>query len=252
MLYERRGGNFPRIYSRGFCCLVFMNYERPNLPAFLTVVLLVLLSIIVLGEVQDYYNPPITEQHNPALTAEPDSALELDKEQSQQPQRPSSESEKQPQQQPQQPKPTPKLVSTIQVQSVTPTAEELKMINLVNQESQKAGLQPLVIDNRLVYLARLKSQDMIDYDYFDHTSPTYGEPSRMISIAGIPYLCAGENLAGAYRVEIAHNGLMNSPGHRANILHPDFTHIGVGAAHGGPYKRMFTQLFIGVNSNRTN
>jgi len=73
--------------------LVFMNYERPNLPAFLTVVLLVLLSIIVLGEVQDYYNPPITEQHNPALTAEPDSALELDKEQSQQPQRPSSESE---------------------------------------------------------------------------------------------------------------------------------------------------------------
>jgi hypothetical protein len=75
------------IYARGFCCLVFMNYERPNLPAFLTVVLLVLLSIIVLGEVQDYYNPPITEQHNPALTAEPDSALELDKEQSQQPQR---------------------------------------------------------------------------------------------------------------------------------------------------------------------
>jgi uncharacterized YkwD family protein len=132
------------------------------------------------------------------------------------------------------------------------TAEELKMINLVNQERQKAGLQPLAMDNRLVYLARLKSQDMIDYDYFDHTSPTYGEPSRMISIAGIPYLCAGENLAGAYRVEIAHNGLMNSPGHRANILHPDFTHIGVGAAHGGPYKRMFTQLFIGVNSNRTN
>lgn len=230
-----------------------MNYTRPNLSAFLTVVLLVLLSLIVLGEVQDYCNPPITEQHNPALTAEPNSALELEKEQTQQPQRPSSELEKQPQQQSQpKPKPTPKLVSTIQVQSVIPTAEELKMINLVNQERQKADLKPLAIDNRLVYLARLKSQDMINYDYFDHTSPTYGPPSRMISIAGIPFFCAGENLAGAYRVEVAHNGLMNSPGHRANILHPDFTHIGVGAAHGGPYKRMFTQLFIGVDSNSTN
>jgi uncharacterized protein YkwD len=67
----------------------------------------------------------------------------------------------------------------------------------------------------------------------------------MMRAAGVTYRYAGENLAGAPSVERAHSGLMNSPGHRANILNPNFTHIGIGALNVGPYGMMFTQMFVG-------
>lgn len=130
--------------------------------------------------------------------------------------------------------------------SITLTQAEQQMINLVNQERQQAGLKPLAVDYRLVRLARLKSQDMIDKGYFSHQSPTYGSPFDMMKNAGISYRWAGENIAGAGSVDRAHNGLMNSEGHRANILKSDFTHIGIGVINGGPYGMMFTQMFIGV------
>ena len=97
----------------------------------------------------------------------------------------------------------------------------------------------------LTRLARLKSQDMINLNYFAHQSPTYGSPFDMMKAAGVTYRYAGENLAGAPTVEQAHTGLMNSPGHRANILNPNFTHIGIGAITGGRYGMMFTQMFVG-------
>jgi uncharacterized protein YkwD len=62
---------------------------------------------------------------------------------------------------------------------------------------------------------------------------------------GITYRYAGENLAGADTVERAHTNLMNSAGHRANILNPNFTKIGVGVVHGGPYGLMISQEFNG-------
>lgn len=119
------------------------------------------------------------------------------------------------------------------------------MVDLVNQERAKAGLAPLKVDLTLVRLARLKSQDMIDKNYFDHNSPTYGSPFDMMRNAGITYRYAGENLAGNQSVEAAHNALMNSPGHRANILKPEYTDIGIGIVQGGPYGLMITQMFIG-------
>ncbi|NPV71523.1 MAG: sporulation protein [Firmicutes bacterium] len=124
------------------------------------------------------------------------------------------------------------------------TAEEKQMYDLVNKERVAAGLKPLEIDMRLVELARLKSQDMSDKGYFDHLSPTYGSPFDMMKKAGITYRAAGENLAGAPTVEMAHNGLMNSPGHRANILNTMFTHIGIGVAKSSRYGLLFTQMFI--------
>ena len=125
------------------------------------------------------------------------------------------------------------------------TAMEQKMVSLVNQERSKAGLQQLKVDNTLVQLARMKSQDMIDENYFSHTSPTYGSPFDMMKSAGVKYYTAGENLAGAGSVESAHASLMASSGHRANILNSRYNHFGVGIAVGGPYGNMFTQLFIG-------
>jgi uncharacterized YkwD family protein len=120
------------------------------------------------------------------------------------------------------------------------------MISLVNQERQRAGLKALAVDQRLVRLARLKSQDMVDKGYFSHQSPTYGSPFDMMKNAGVSYRWAGENLAGAGSVDRAHESLMNSSGHRANILRPEFTHIGIGVVSGGPYGKMYTQMFIGV------
>jgi uncharacterized YkwD family protein len=125
------------------------------------------------------------------------------------------------------------------------SAEEQQMVNLVNQERAKAGLKPLAVDTRLVSLARLKSKDMIDKKYFSHQSPTYGSPFDMMKREGITYKTAGENLAGASTVTKAHQLLMQSAGHRQNILNPSFTHIGIGIVKGGPYGTMFTQMFIG-------
>ena len=121
------------------------------------------------------------------------------------------------------------------------SAEEQKMIQLVNQERQKAGVSPLTIDPELSRVARIKSQDMKDKGYFSHTSPTYGSPFDMMKSFGITYRAAGENIALNSSVEGAHTSLMNSEGHRENILNSSFTHIGIGIVDG----RYYTQMFIG-------
>ncbi|MGI5882542.1 MAG: CAP domain-containing protein [Dethiobacteria bacterium] len=124
--------------------------------------------------------------------------------------------------------------------------DEAEMWRSVNEERRREGLQPLAIHEGLVDLARLKSADMIKLGYFSHQSPTYGSPFEMISGAGITYHLAGENIAGAPTVARAHQSLMNSSGHRANILQKNFTHVGIGIVDGGPYGKMFTQIFIGL------
>lgn len=125
------------------------------------------------------------------------------------------------------------------------TAAEQQMLNLVNQERAKAGLKPLQADLQLTKLARLKSQDMINRSYFSHNSPTYGSPFDMMKANGVTYRTAGENIAGNQSVQAAHTALMNSAGHRANILNAQYTHIGIGIVEGGPYGMMFTQMFVG-------
>jgi len=124
-------------------------------------------------------------------------------------------------------------------------ADEQKMVDLVNQERARVGLAPLQVDMTLVKLARMKAQDMIDKGYFSHTSPTYGSPFDMMKAAGVQYRYAGENLAGAPTVESAHTNLMNSSGHRANILNSNYTRVGIGIVSGGPYGKMFVQMFTG-------
>ncbi|HEY8346153.1 MAG TPA: CAP domain-containing protein [Symbiobacteriaceae bacterium] len=125
------------------------------------------------------------------------------------------------------------------------TAEEQQMLNLINGERAKAGLAPLKADPTLTMLARMKSQDMINRNYFSHQSPTYGSPFDMMKRYGVSYRTAGENIAGNHSVQAAHAALMNSPGHRANILNSQYTHVGIGIIKGGPYGMMFTQMFVG-------
>jgi uncharacterized YkwD family protein len=144
----------------------------------------------------------------------------------------------------------PKPAATPTTQSTTTTtsgltADEQQMLNLVNGERAKAGLGALKADLTLTKLARLKSQDMINRNYFSHQSPTYGSPFEMMKSFGVTYNTAGENLAGNSTVSAAHTALMNSAGHRANILKSSFTHVGIGIIKGGQYGMMFTQMFVG-------
>lgn len=125
------------------------------------------------------------------------------------------------------------------------SAEEQQMLDSVNQEREQQGLAPLKADPELAEVARVKAQDMIDNNYFDHNSPTYGSPFQMMDQFGIEYRTAGENLAGNQTVEAAHQALMNSQGHRENILKSDYTNVGIGIVDGGPYGKMFVQLFKG-------
>ena len=123
------------------------------------------------------------------------------------------------------------------------SAYEQEVVTLVNQERAKVGLPALKVDNQLAKTARLKSQDMHDKKYFDHTSPTYGSPFDMMKQFGITYKTAGENIAYGQKTPAeVMNAWMNSPGHKANILSKDFTHIGVGYVQDGSY---WTQQFIG-------
>jgi len=125
------------------------------------------------------------------------------------------------------------------------TTEEQQMLNSVNSERARNGLAPLQADLQLTRLARMKSQDMIAHNYFSHQSARYGSPFDLLATNGVSYKTAGENIAGNGSVSGAHTSLMNSSGHRANILKSAYTHVGIGIVRGGNYGMMFTQLFIG-------
>ena len=122
---------------------------------------------------------------------------------------------------------------------------ENEVLALVNQERQRAGLQPLQMDWELARVARIKSQDMAQKNYFSHTSPTYGSPFDMMKSHGINFKAAGENIASGQRnANEVMAAWMKSQGHRENILKPEFTHLGVGYYRGGSYGHMWTQMFI--------
>ena len=122
------------------------------------------------------------------------------------------------------------------------TSYEQEVIRLVNEIRKQNGLKALTYDWELARVARYKSQDMKDNNYFSHTSPVYGSPFQMIKNFGISYRRAGENIAKGYATpQAVVNGWMNSSGHRANILNASYTHIGVGYVAGGNYR---TQMFI--------
>ena len=118
-----------------------------------------------------------------------------------------------------------------------------KMFELVNQERIKYGIKPLVWDEQRAKVGRGHSKDMFERGYFSHYSPEGKDVGDRLLDLGINYAIAGENLALAPDVTRAHTGLMNSEGHKRNILDPAFNEIGIGAVDGGIYGKMFTQVF---------
>ena len=92
-------------------------------------------------------------------------------------------------------------------------------------------------------VGRNHSRDMFSRGYFSHYSPEGKDVGDRLDEAGIDYSAAGENLALAPTVSRANSGLINSLGHKRNILDPSFSKIGIGVVDGGVYGKMFTQVF---------
>lgn len=120
-----------------------------------------------------------------------------------------------------------------------------QVITLVNQQRARNGLGALKRGATTSYVAQLKAQDMVNRHYFSHTSPTYGSPFNMMEHYGLRFSAAGENIAYGQRTpQEVMNAWMNSAGHRANILNPSFTYIGVGVAKTSSGVIYWTQEFV--------
>jgi len=112
---------------------------------------------------------------------------------------------------------------------VDPEVAEARMLVLLNQARQQAGLAQLVTDTQLRDVAAGHTEDMADHHFFSHVSPSTGAPEDRAKRAGLLVSLFGENIALSATPETAHEGLMGSPGHRANMLRPEFTHVGIAA-----------------------
>jgi uncharacterized protein YkwD len=135
-----------------------------------------------------------------------------------------------------------KLPYTTHRLEVRPDLEQ-EMLMLVNRERTRRGLGPLAPDTALRTVARAHSADMFERGYFSHNTPEGRDPFERMQAAGISFMAAGENLALAQTLSIAHIGLMHSPGHRANILNRSFHRVGIGIIEGGVHGLMISQEF---------
>lgn len=136
------------------------------------------------------------------------------------------------------------IILALSATAASASSFESRVVQLVNAERQKAGLPALTLDSSISNVARLKSQDMADNNYFSHYSPTYGSAGEMMKKQGISFKTFGENIASGQRSpEAVVAEWMHSEGHKANILSSGFGRIGVGYAtnaNGTPY---WTQMF---------
>ena len=129
-----------------------------------------------------------------------------------------------------------------------PDAEEnlsfaKQVVNLVNEERAKAGLSALVLDETLASAAMVRATEI--ETSFSHTRPDGRSFSTVLSDMGIQYRRSGENIAwGQQSPQAVMEGWMNSKGHRANILNPNFTKIGVGYRKNAAGRTYWTQLFM--------
>ncbi len=127
-------------------------------------------------------------------------------------------------------------------------SSESELVALTNRSRASAGLKALKIDSRLTSVARWRSKDMIQRDYFSHSIPGYGKVWDKLHAIGYCYNVAGENIGwNNYPDDVAtaaiHKMFMGSAGHRANILGKAWDVIGIGAYKGPTGKKMWTVLF---------
>lgn len=126
------------------------------------------------------------------------------------------------------------------------SAQEQTIVDLVNQQRAQAGLAPLQVDLRLVEAAQIQSTDMAELGQMEHTLSGAALPTMesRAQYVGYNYTHLGENIAFNYPDDNSvMTAWMNSTGHRANILDPDYTQIGVGIAYDSQGEPYYTQEF---------
>jgi uncharacterized protein YkwD len=131
-----------------------------------------------------------------------------------------------------------------------PDEAERRLLALMNRDRAAAGLPALLWDDRVAEVARKHSEEMRRTKVVAHISPTTGSAADRIRAASIKTAVVLENVARAYGVGEAHDGLMNSPGHRANIMTQSATHVGIGVVLGeevsGRREMFLAQVFIRI------
>lgn len=133
---------------------------------------------------------------------------------------------------------------SFQTTSFSPDAiKAIELLQLVNEERKLVGLHSLQIDDELSTAAAFHGADMFVRGYFAHNTPEGKDPFQRLDSLHIIYKVAGENLAYSFSVIRAHAALMRSPGHRANILNPRFSKIGISVLDGGNKGLMVVQEF---------
>jgi uncharacterized protein YkwD len=130
-------------------------------------------------------------------------------------------------------------------------AFERRLLELVQAERARVGVAPLSSEPRLVEIARAHGEDMRAHGFVGHTSATTGTAADRVARAGVRTGLVLENVGRGYTPEEVHQSLLDSPGHRANVVSPDATHLGVGAVieeEGGRAAYLATELFVRLGS----
>ncbi|MDD2627282.1 MAG: CAP domain-containing protein [Clostridia bacterium] len=134
----------------------------------------------------------------------------------------------------------------IKASPTTNLSKEEYLLKLINDYRAKNGVKPLSFGVTLNKISKMKSDDMVQNDYFSHTSPKYGTPFEMMKNNGLNYKSAGENIAGNPSLDKAMDSWINSEGHRKNILSSSFNYIGIGITESPKYGNVIVTMFAGI------
>ncbi len=132
----------------------------------------------------------------------------------------------------------------------TMSEDEMTILALMNEDRRQAGRLPLAANDKLADVARKHAQDMLAYDYFSHTDRQGRSPFDRMKAGEIAFIAAGENIYKGLNdpvgpdLTIAETFLMQSPGHRKNILERDFTQAGIGVVRSEDGWLYVVQCFI--------
>lgn len=122
--------------------------------------------------------------------------------------------------------------------------DEQIFFNLINNERIQNNLPEFKIDEEILNIARLKANDIVEKNYFSHTSPTYGSIFDMLKSNNITYTKASENIARNTNASSAIDNLMKSESHKNNILSSDFEYTGIAVTNSINYGKIFVEIFI--------
>ncbi len=131
------------------------------------------------------------------------------------------------------------------VQIIAQSAYDAELLRLTNAERQRAGVSPLRLSSQLGQAAQNHAVDMAQYGYFDHQGRDGSQPGDRVSALGYQFSYVGENIAaGSASPDQTVQQWMNSPGHRRNILNPNYREIGFGYSTApNPYRHVWVQVF---------